>query len=187
MMGRGGRGAEKGSADPAGARIALVGAPNVGKSALFSALTGARAVISNYPGTTVEVSRGKARIQGRDFEVIDTPGMYSLLPVSEEEFVTRRLLMRERPDLVLHVADAKNLERSLVLTLQLLEADLPLILVLNIIDEAEALGLKIDTGILRRMLGIPVVATAGVTGRGIDDLREEILNHHGRCRGKTAV
>jgi ferrous iron transport protein B len=95
--------------------------------------------------------------------------------------------MQERPELVLHVIDAKNLERSLVLTLQLLEADLPLILVLNVIDEAEALGLRIDPVMLRRKLGIPVVATVGVTGRGLDALREEVISYHGRERRKAAV
>ena len=141
-MSQGCHGANRQNTSITAAKLALVGSPNVGKSALFNALTGARVIVSNYPGTTVEVYRGKACIQGRDYEVIDTPGMYSLLPITEEEYVTRRLLMQERPDLVLHVVDAKNLERSLVLTLQLLEADLPLILVLNVIDEAEALGLK---------------------------------------------
>lgn len=169
------------------AKLVLVGSPNVGKSALFNALTGARAVVSNYPGTTVEVYRGKACIQGRDFEVIDTPGMYSLLPITEEEYVTRRLLMEERPNPVLHVIDAKNLERSLVLTLQLLEAGLPLMLVLNVIDEAEALGLRIDPVMLRSKLGIPVVATVGVTGQGLATLREEVISYHGRERREAAI
>lgn len=167
--------------------IVLIGSPNVGKSAIFNALTGARAAVSNYPGTTVEVFRGRACLAGRDYEIIDTPGMYSLLPVTEEEFVTRRLLMQARPGLVLHVADAKNLERSLVLTLQLLEADLPLILVLNIIDEASALGLRIDLARLRKELGVPVVATAGVTGLGLDALREEVLRYHGEKCACPAV
>lgn len=101
--------------------------------------------------------------------------------------MTRRLLMQEHPDLVVHVVDAKNLERSLVLTLQLLEADLPLILVLNVIDEAQALGLEIDPATLQRKLGIPVVATVGVTGWGIGSLREEVVDYHGRGCCKTAV
>lgn len=160
-------------------RIVLAGSPNVGKSALFNALTGARVAVSNYPGTTVEVYWGRACLRGRHYEVIDTPGMYSLLPVTEEEYVTRRLLLQEEPDLVLHVADAKNLERSLPLTLQLLEAGLPLILVLNIIDEARAAGLAIDKERLRRELGVPVVATAGVTGEGLAELKEEVIRHGG--------
>jgi len=167
--------------------IVLVGSPNVGKSALFNALTGAYATISNYPGTTVEVFRGKARIDGWDFEIVDTPGMYSLLPITEEEFVTRRLLTKERPDLVLHVVDAKNLERSLGLTLQLLEAGLPVLLILNVFDEARSLGLEIDLDRLRRELGIPVVATVGITGWGVDDLRKEVSQYHERKHDKTAV
>lgn len=167
--------------------IILVGSPNVGKSALFNALTGARVSVSNYPGTTVEVYRGKARIGDREYEVVDTPGMYSLLPVTEEEFVTRRLLMGERPDLVIHVIDAKHLERSLALTLQLLEADLPIVLVLNVVDEARALGLDFDFGRLRKELGVPVVATVGVTGYGLDALREEVTRYNGNHCACPAV
>lgn len=169
----------------AAGRIVLVGSPNVGKSALFNALTGARVTVSNYPGTTVEVYRGRACLHGRHYEVVDTPGMYSLLPVTEEEYVTRRLLMRERPDLVLHVVDAKNLERSLPLTLQLREAGLRLILVLNIIDEARAAGMAIDTVRLAGELGVPVVATAGLTGEGLAELREAVNRHGGCCNATT--
>ena len=94
-------------------KIALVGSPNVGKSALFNKLTGAYVTVSNYPGTTVDVSRGKVRIESEDFEIIDTPGMYSLLPITEEERVARSLLFEEKPAAVLHVVDSKSLERML--------------------------------------------------------------------------
>jgi ferrous iron transport protein B len=113
-------------------KIAIVGSPNVGKSVLFNNLTGSYAAVSNYPGTTVEVSRGKAKFGEEEFEVIDTPGMYSLLPITEEERVARSILLDEQPAAILHVIDARNLERMLPLTLQLLEAGLPAILVLNI-------------------------------------------------------
>ena len=115
-------------------KLAILGSPNAGKSALFNRLTGAYVTVSNYPGTTVEVSRGKARINGEEFEVVDTPGMYSLLPISEEEKVARDIILHERPALVLNVVDGKNLERLLSLTLQLVEAELPLLLVLNMMD-----------------------------------------------------
>ena len=98
--------------------IALIGNPNVGKSVLFYRLTGSYATVSNYPGTTVEISRGRANILGKLYTVYDTPGMYSFSPLTEEEKVTRRLLMEQSPDLVIHVADAKNLPRMLPLTIE---------------------------------------------------------------------
>ncbi len=156
-------------------KIAIVGSPNVGKSVLFHRLTGTYVTVSNYPGTTVEVFRGKGTIGGEIFEVIDTPGMYSFLPITEEERVTRSILLKERPDMILHMVDAKNLERMLPLTLQLLETGLPVILVLNIIDEAERLGIQFDFSLLRKKLGIPVLSTASTTGQGIDALKEAIL------------
>lgn len=163
-------------------KIAIVGSPNVGKSLLFNALTGSYATVSNYPGTSVEVCRGIAEISDICFEVIDTPGMYSLSPLTEEESVARRMLMQEKPDVVLHVVDAKNLERMLPLTLQLLEAGLPLILVLNIMDEAEKAGMEIDLVALEKMLGIPVVGTVSTWKKGIDDLRERIIRYAGAAQ-----
>jgi len=155
-------------------KIAIVGSPNVGKSMLFNCLTGTYVAVSNYPGTTVEIFRGRTKIGDREFEVIDTPGMYSLLPISEEERVARTLLLEEKPNIVIHIVDAKNLERMLPLTLQLIEAKLPVILALNIIDEAEAIGMKINLGYLERDLKIPVVATVSTTGRGIDVLKGRV-------------
>ena len=158
-------------------KIVIVGSPNVGKSVMFNNLTGSYATVSNYPGTTVEVSRGKGKIGNEEFEVIDTPGMYSLSPLSEEERVSRSILLQEDPCCILHVIDAKNLERMLVLTLQLLEAGLPVILVLNIIDEARNLGINIDTARLEKELNIPVVATVSTTGDGMDILKGKIEAH----------
>ncbi|MDD5477396.1 MAG: FeoB small GTPase domain-containing protein [Candidatus Omnitrophica bacterium] len=162
-------------------KIAIVGSPNVGKSMLFNCLTGTYVAVSNYPGTTVEVSRGRTKIGDLEFEVIDTPGMYSLLPISEEERVARTLLLEEKPNIVIHIVDAKNLERMLPLTLQLIEAKLPVILVLNIIDEAEEIGMKINLGYLERDLKIPVVATVSTTGRGIDVLKGRIEEYARRA------
>src|SRR5690349_16558723 len=125
-------------------RVALVGNPNVGKSVLFNALTGAYVTVSNYPGTSVEVSRGNAMICGQEWQVIDTPGMYSIHTITEEERVAREILLNEAPDVVLHVLDARNLERMLAMTIQLIEAELPVVLVVNIMDEAERIGLTID-------------------------------------------
>jgi len=155
-------------------KIALVGNPNVGKSALFNRLTGTYVNVSNYPGTTVEISRGRTEIGGETFEVLDTPGMYSLLPVTEEERVARNILLRENPEVVIHVVDAKNLDRMLSLTLQLIEARSPVILVLNIMDDAEKMGIKIDLRQLEKELKIPVLATVSTTGRGVDILRGKV-------------
>ena len=101
--------------------MAIVGCPNVGKSVLFNALTGAYVTVSNYPGTTVEVARGKGRLRDAEVGVVDTPGMYGLLPITEEERVARRILLEERPAVVVHVVDAKNLGRMLPMTFQLME------------------------------------------------------------------
>ena len=158
-------------------KIAIVGNPNVGKSVVFNRLTGSRAVISNYPGTTVDVLRGKTNLDGRQVEIVDTPGMYSFLPITEEERVAREILLQEKPEVVLHVVDTKNLERMLPLTLQLIEARLPVVLQLNMMDEAESAGIEIDIKKLEQDLGIPVVATVAVTGHGMMTLRQLSLIH----------
>jgi small GTP-binding protein len=118
-------------------KVVLVGNPNVGKSVLFNVLTGAYTTVSNYPGTSVEVSRGQCEIAGTSYEILDTPGMYSVMPITEEERVARQILLNESPHAVVHVIDARNIERMLPMTLQLIEAGLPLILVVNILDEAQ--------------------------------------------------
>ena len=155
-------------------KLGIVGTPNVGKSVIFNSLTGAYVTVSNYPGTTVDVSRGKTKINGQEFEVIDTPGMYSFLPITEEEKVARSILLNEKPGVILHVVDARNLERMLPFTLQLIEASLPTILDLNMMDETEAAGIEIDVEQLETELGIPVVATVATSGRGIKNLRKRV-------------
>ncbi|GLI39558.1 ferrous iron transport protein B [Geobacter hydrogenophilus] len=156
----------------------MVGNPNVGKSALFNRLTGSYVTVSNYPGTTVEVSQGKCKIDGEEFFVEDTPGMYSLLPITEEERVSRDILFAGKADVVLCVVDAKNLKRMLTLTLQLVEASLPVILVLNMMDEANRLGIQIDEGELEKRLGIPVVGISALSGKGVDILKSRIRSYH---------
>jgi ferrous iron transport protein B len=155
-------------------KIALIGNPNVGKSVIFNSLTGAYVTVSNYPGTTVEVSRGWYNTSETRFEIIDTPGMYSMLPISEEERVSRNLLINEKPDIVVHVIDAKNIERMLPLTLQLIEAEFSVILVLNIMDEAKALGIKIDCDRLENILGIPVVKASAALNMGLSEIKTSI-------------
>jgi ferrous iron transport protein B len=155
-------------------KLALVGNPNTGKSVMFNNLTGSYATVSNYPGTTVEVTRGRGEFEGISFEVVDTPGMYSVYSLTEEERVARSILLNEKPDVVLQLVDAKNLERMLLMTFQLIEAGLPLVVVLNLMDEAEAAGITIDLEALSEKLGVPVVGTVATSGRGMDKLRREI-------------
>lgn len=161
-------------------KIAIVGNPNVGKSVLFNALTKQYVNVSNYPGTTVEVSRGKMNIDGAEYEIVDTPGMYSLLPISEEERVARSILLNEKIDIVIHVVDAKNLERMLSLTLQLIEAELPVVLVLNIMDEARQEGVAIDSRVLEKELRVPVIEAVSTAGKGIGELKARIQSYGDR-------
>lgn len=161
-------------------RAVLVGSPNVGKSAVFNCLTGKYVSVSNYPGTTVEVARGYGKAGGRSFEYIDTPGMYSLSPLTDEERVTRRLLQEEKADVVLHVADAKNIRRMLSTTLELIDAGLAVVLVLNMMDEAAAAGVSINRRLLAELLGVPVVCMAAVRKTGLEELKKTLGGFDGR-------
>lgn len=155
-------------------RVLLVGNPNVGKSALFNALTGLHTTVSNYPGTTVEVACGSFPSPEGPIEVLDSPGVNSLLPLTEDERVTWDLVAGARLDptaLVVQVADAKDLRRALLLTLQLGQLEVPTVLALNMSDEAEARGLRIDTEALSLALGVPVRSTVATRGEGIGPLR----------------
>ena len=149
-------------------RIVLMGNPNIGKSVVFSRLTGAEVITSNYPGTTVDFSSGKARIQGEPVELIDAPGTYSLQPTSPVEEVAVEVL--RWADLIVNVVDSTNLERNLFLTLELLESKKPMIVVLNMWDEAKRSGVQIDLDGLEARLQVPVVATTTPTGEGIAEL-----------------
>lgn len=155
-------------------KIAIVGSPNVGKSSIFNNLSGRYATVSNYPGTTVELFKAKIHLKGKIYELTDTPGMYSFLPLSEEEAISRLILINQRSDLVIQVGTAKSLARTLVLTLQLIEAGLQVILVLNIMDEARKDGIQVDIEKLKSILGIEVVPTVSVSGIGIRDLKNKI-------------
>ncbi|HSJ24388.1 MAG TPA: ferrous iron transport protein B [Longimicrobiales bacterium] len=159
--------------------VLLVGAPNVGKSALFNRLTGSYAAVSNYPGTSVEVARGVMRTGDTTWDVLDTPGLYSLLPTTEEERVTQRIVLDGAADVLVHVIDAKNLERMLPLTLQLVELGRPLVVALNMMDEAERLDIRIDVPLLARRLGVQVVPVVAVSGRGLDELRQAVTAAEG--------
>ena len=153
-------------------RLILIGNPNVGKSAVFYRLTGIHATTSNYPGTTVTYKSGFARIAGEEFEVLDTPGAYSLDYSNEAEKVAVDLL--ETGDIVVNVVDSTNLERNLLLTMQLLERGLPTVVCLNMWDDAKHKGINIESGKLAAFLRIPVIPTVAVSGYGIKELASEI-------------
>src|SRR5512136_1563372 len=154
--------------------LILVGNPNVGKSVLFGALTGKYVTVSNYPGTTVEVTRGSAQLAGRAWHVMDTPGTNNLLPMSEDEQVTRDILLKERDYAVVQVCDAKNLRRGLLLSAQLAEARVPFVLALNMADEAAGRGIRIDVEALAAELGVDVVPTVAVQRTGLPALVDRL-------------
>ena len=150
--------------------VILVGNPNVGKSVVFGALTGKYVTVSNYPGTTVEVTRGTAKIGGEAWQVMDTPGTNNLMPMSEDEQVTRDILLDEEGYVCVQVCDAKNLRRGLLLATQLAEAQVPFVLALNMADEARSRGFHIDDARLSKALGVDVVPTVAVERTGIATL-----------------
>ncbi len=155
-------------------RVVLVGNPNVGKSVLFGLLSGRYATVSNYPGTTVEVSQANLTLAEKTFLLIDTPGVNSLIPMSEDEMVTRNILLQERPYCVVLVGDAKNLKRTLFLFAQLSEMDLPVVIDLNMEDEAKERGIEISKEALSKLTGVEVVGTVAVRKKGIRQLLEVI-------------
>ncbi|HKK09128.1 MAG TPA: FeoB small GTPase domain-containing protein, partial [Gemmatimonadota bacterium] len=163
--------------EPAGSpawRVVLVGAPNVGKSTLFHRLTGRYATVSNYPRTSVEVTHGHARLAGRRVHVVDTPGMYSLLPTTEEERVGRSLVLEEGSDVLVHVVEARCLRRSLPLTLELMELGKPMVLAINMMDELTSHGIEVWIDRLAARLGIEVVPIVAVRGRGVGELADAV-------------
>ena len=153
-------------------RAAVAGNPNSGKTSLFNAMTGSNHHVGNYPGVTVERREGRLRHEGADMILVDLPGTYSLAAHSADEIVARDVILHERPDVVINVVDASNLERNLYLTTQLMEMEVPLVIALNMVDVAERLGLSIDINRMSRLLGVPVVATVGNRRKGIGTLVE---------------
>lgn len=166
--------------------VALAGQPNCGKSTVFNSLTGAKQFVANYPGVTVDKMMGWYKRDGETVEVVDLPGTYSLTSYSPEERVSRDVLLKEPLSAVVNVVDAANLKRSLYLTLQLLEMEIPLVLDLNMMDVAEGLDISVDVPALSRELGVPVVATAITHGRGREDLFGAISDMS-RSNARTSV
>jgi ferrous iron transport protein B len=158
-------------------RVILIGNPNVGKSLIFNYLTGQYVTVSNYPGTTVEVARGTLTTHGRKFQVIDTPGVNSLIPMSEDEKVTRDILLNDFPYSLVQVMDAKNLRRGLLISLQLAEMGLPFSVVLNMWDEAKSRGIDIQNQTLSEILGAPIFRTVATRKRGLEKIKDHLENH----------
>ncbi len=154
--------------------IALIGNPNSGKTTLFNQLTGTTAHVGNWPGVTVEKKEGLCTIGQTNWEVVDLPGIYSLSPYSPEEKLSRRFILDDHPDLIIDVIDATNLERSLYLTTQLAELGRPLLLALNMQDLLKRDGVHIDTEMLSRLTGCPVVEISASKGTGIEELKQAI-------------
>src|SRR5512145_1643971 len=155
--------------------IAVAGNPNSGKSTLINAIAGSRLHVGNWPGVTVEKKEASLEHGGRRIRLVDLPGTYSLSPYSQEEIVARDYLAHERPDVIVNVVDATNLERNLYLTVQLLELGLPVVIALNIFDEAEAKGYRIDVAGIEERLGVRVVPTSATRKEGLRELLDAAL------------
>jgi ferrous iron transport protein B len=169
-------------------KIYLIGNPNVGKSVIFSRLTGVHVVSSNYPGTTVEISKGYLQLDSNKVEIVDLPGTYSLEPTSNAEEAAVSLLKEYPRDeiAVINILDSANLERNLLLTLGLIEEGYPIVVCLNMCDEAGHRGVSIDSKKLETILHVPVVSTCAVTGAGIKSMIERIKEAAPVVRGKLS-
>jgi len=163
----GSRGEKVRKAEGQGKTILLMGNLNVGKTVLFNWLCGKRLRVANYAGTSVSIGRGTFTEGGVGFGVVDTPGINNLIPQSEDEIISRDILIAERPDIIAQIADGKNLRRSLLLTLQLAEYGVPMLLDVNMMDEARQRGIRIDMQKLSGMLGVPVTGTVATEGEGV--------------------
>lgn len=156
-------------------RVAVIGNPNVGKTLIFNNLTGGKAHVGNWPGKTVEKKEGKCTYKGIEMEIIDLPGTYSLTARSIDELIARDYIVKEKPDVVIDILDASNLERNLYLTLQLLELEANVVIALNKYDIAKSLGYEIDIGALSNILGVPVIPTVATTKQGMEKLKEAVV------------
>ena len=164
-------------------KLALVGNPNCGKTTLFNALTGSNQYVGNWPGVTVEKKEGRAEVDGKAVTIVDLPGIYSMSPYSMEEIVARDFIVGERPDAIIDIIDATNIERNLYLTAQLLELERPMVIALNFMDEVERHGDKIDVDQLSKTLGVPVIPITARSGKNIQKLLE--VAHHQMHVGVT--
>lgn len=155
--------------------VALSGNPNSGKTTVFNNLTGARQHVGNWPGVTVEKKEGDLNYRDWKIRVVDLPGIYSLTAYSPDELVARDFIIGEKPDVVVNIVDAANLERNLYLTVQIMEMRVPLVLVLNMMDEVEAKGYKIEIDSMSKEMGIPVIAMVANRNKGTDRLLDAVV------------
>lgn len=167
--------------------FALAGNPNCGKTTLFNALTGATAHVGNWPGVTVDKKEGVYKGGDKNINIVDLPGIYSLSPYTPEEVISRNFILDEKPDGIINIIDATNLERNLYLTTQLLEMDVPVIIALNMIDEVEKAGDKIDAKKLEDKLGVPVVPVSALKGKGIKQLMDRAASLPSERKGVTVL
>ena len=166
------------------ARIALVGNPNAGKTTMFNKLTGSSQRVGNWPGVTVDLKEGRLKNK-EDIVIVDLPGIYSLSPYSPEEIVSRDFLLIDRPDAVINIVDASNLERNLYLTTQILEVGIPTVIALNMMDVVAKEGTKIDVGKLSKALGCKIIETTALKGGGVDELIETVISLIGTESGSN--
>ena len=155
-------------------KIALAGNPNSGKSTLFNALTGGTAFVGNWPGVTVEKKEGKMTIAGEKVTVMDLPGIYSLSPYSNEEIISRDYIINEKPEVIINIVDASNLERNLYLTTQLIELGTPVVVALNMMDVVKSKGEELSLETLSKELGCPVVGISAINKTGLPELKEVV-------------
>ncbi|MFA7170788.1 MAG: ferrous iron transport protein B [Candidatus Paceibacterota bacterium] len=167
--------------------VGLIGNPNVGKTSLFNLLTGAHQHVGNWPGKTVEKKEGEFSFEGKRINLVDLPGAYSLSAYTEEETVTSDFIFKEKPEAVVHVIDAQNLERNLLMTVHLIEMGSPLVVALNMVDRAKAKGIRIDTVKLEELLGVPVVVINVRENRGIDELLRVVLEKKKRVAFRNKI
>src|SRR5690349_15711803 len=156
--------------------VAVAGNPNCGKSTLINAIAGSRLQVGNWAGVTVEKKEASFEFRGTRIRLVDLPGTYSLSPYTQEEIIARDYLVHERPDLIVNVVDSTNLERNLYLTVQILELGIPVVLALNIFDEAQAKGFTVDVPALQEMLGVVAVPTSAIKKTGLDQLLQAVLD-----------
>lgn len=156
-------------------QVALAGNPNCGKTTLFNELTGSRQHVGNWPGVTVDKKEGRYK-NNKDVIILDLPGTYSLSPYSAEEIIARDYIVREKPDVVINIVDATSLERNLYLSLQIIETRIPVVIALNMMDEVERRGDRIDVAVLSRILGVPIVPIVARNGKGLSELMETVVD-----------
>lgn len=170
-------------------KVALVGNPNCGKTTLFNQLTGSNQYVGNWPGVTVEKKSGKIKVREFELEIVDLPGIYSLSPYSQEELVSRTFILDEKPDIILNIVDASNIERNLYLTTQLMELDCKVVVAVNMIDLLKKHGDFLDNKLLKKELNVPVACISASKGKGIDEMLNILVHEyeHGGNRNKKKI